>query len=359
MNNYIAKIKLTFNKFKETMRKSIYLQWVKNHQGLIIFCAFLAGFLTFLTYPGVMYSDSYARISTTSELSQNVRHYVKGKQDLKPIKSWLTVTPSFFILFFKELSGNIALYTFTQCFFFLLLVYVFSDLVSPKKYRILNRTVLTIIPVILGFGVFYEPGVGTVTAILAIIGLLWHWNKFEIKFDKIITILLLALLSFVCFGYRTNSLTIVPVLFGMILWRERALLKRIILSLSIISGILLTIIVPKALNVDTMSSYVASFIWEMVSVIQNLPDEKKTKYVNYLDDIFGENTTQEAVKNNTFYQEKSSINPIIWGHPFAVSDISNKNNTNKALIKYWELIKKEPATFLKIKKKNLFIERLV
>lgn len=90
----------------------------------------------------------------------------------------------------------------------------------------------------------------------------------------------------------------------------------------------------------------------MVSVIQNLPDEKKTKYVNYLDDIFGENTTQEAVKNNTFYQEKSSINPIIWGHPFAVSDISNKNNTNKALIKYWELIKKEPATFLKIKKRT-------
>lgn len=339
---------------QEGINDSVYVKWIKNHQGLIAFCAFLSIFLTLLTYPGVMYSDSYIRLSTASDLKTNVKHLINGEQNNNPVYSWLTVVPSFFILFFREISGNIALYTFIQCFFFLLSVYVFNDLISPKKNRILNRIILTLMPVILGFGVFYEPGVGTATAMLAMVVLLWRLDKIRTKFDKLLTALLLVAMSFICFGYRTSALTIVPVLFVIIFLKERIFFKRIILMASLSLGILLTVFIPKILNIDTMSSYTASFIWEMVSVIQEIPKERRGNYEKYFDDVFGDGVTQRALKINNLYQEGSSVNPILWGGAFDVNHISNQHNTKRVMAKYWKLIKNEPLIYLKIKQEMMY-----
>lgn len=359
----IKNIKSNFKTINKQLSQSVYFKWFNNHRTLIIFCTFLALFLTFLTYPGIMYSDSYERVRVTTDLKVNLKQLVLGQDVSHSIPSWLTITPSFFILFFKTISGNIAFYTFFQCFFFLLAVYVFSDLVAPKRYRTLNKIILTFIPVTLGFGVFYEPGVGSVTAILIILTVVWKWQLFKTKLDKIITVLVLTFVSFICFGYRANAITIFPVLLMTVLIIEKDILKRLILMSSIVFGLLLTVIIPKLLRIDTMSSYAASFIWETVSVIQQLPSDKQIKYQTYLDDIFGKGITQRAVKNNVLFEQSSSVNPILWGKPFTTTDISNKNNGRRVLVKYFNIIKQEPATYFKVKKEFVFrtlgINRLI
>ena len=114
-------------------------------------------------------------------------------------------------------------------------------------------------------------------------------------------------------------------------------------------GFYFTSLIPKLLNIDTMSSYAGSFVWEIVSIIQSMDDEKKSNYSNYLDDIFGENTTQIAIQNNTYKEENSSINPIWWGNPFSSKQVSEKDNTAKVMKKYIALIKEEPKDYLKVK----------
>lgn len=73
--------------------------------------------------------------------------------------------------------------------------------------------------------------------------------------------------------------------------------------------------VPKALNIDTMSSYAGFINWEMVSTIQSMDEEKQSQYITYLDDVFGKEATATAVANNSYTGEYSSIN-VFGGETF-------------------------------------------
>lgn len=158
------------------------------------------------------------------------------------------------------------------------------------------------------FGVYYEASIGCVTAIIVILLLIWKWRLLQSRFDKVISVFLLVFSSFICFGYRANAFSILPALFIVVWLREKKFFVRTAIICSIFLGFVCSSFIPKALNINTMSSYAAGFAWEIVSTIQSMDAENKEKYNNYLDDIFGEGATAKAVKNSSYNEQGSSIN---------------------------------------------------
>ena len=102
---------------------------------------------------------------------------------------------------------------------------------------------------------------------MGILLLVWKWDSLSSYFDKIITIVLLIFSSYVCLGYRANAFTIIPILILIVILKERKVIKSTMIICSICIGTIMALAVPKALNIDTMSSYAGSLIWEMVSTI--------------------------------------------------------------------------------------------
>ena len=336
-------------RFKQEINESKYKRWILENKGMLLISILIAIFLTILTYPGIMYSDSYARIGVTSELKTAIHAFNVGNVSMTNLASWLTITPSFFILLSEQIVGSVVLYTFVQCFLLFLSTYIMGDGLTNEGHRRWNRLCITLNPVLWAFGVYYEASVGCVTAIMGILLLVWKWDSLSSYFDKIITIVLLIFSSYVCLGYRANAFTIIPILILIVILKERKVIKSTMIICSICIGTIMALAVPKALNIDTMSSYAGSLIWEMVSTIQSMDEEKQSQYITYLDDVFGKEATATAVANNSYTGEYSSINDIWWGNPFNTEDVSKSENTKKVLSKYIHLWISEPKDCLKVK----------
>lgn len=342
-------IKHLLNLIYNEIRESIYIRWLKENKGLICLCAFISAFMCILTYPGIMYTDSYARTNMTTDLKLSINAFLLGDSELNNYSSWITIIPSFFILLSKEIVGSVVLYTYIQCFLFVLMTMVMGDNLICCNHKIWNRICILCIPVIWAYGVYYEASVGCISAIMAMILLIYKYRKIEKRTDRIFTLVLFVFVTFIAFGYRANAFTIIPFLcFSIFLLYKKISIKMILMGCLMV-GFYLTSLVPKLLNIDTMSSYAGSFVWEIVSTIQSMDDEKKVKYIDYLDDIFGENTTEIALEKNTYTEEDSSINSIWWGNPFNSKLVSEKENTAKVLEKYIALIKEEPKAYLRTK----------
>lgn len=117
------------------------------------------------------------------------------------------------------------------------------------------------------------------------------------------------------------------------------------MAAGILAGFLLVSVIPKAVNINTMSSYIGGFIWEIISVIQTMDEDDQQEYVDYLDDIFGEGVTAVAVGQSTYEEFHSDINSIWWGNPFDINEISQKENVRAVLKKYFGMMQEKPSTF--------------
>ena len=204
------KMKHMLNCVNNEIKESIYVKWVKKNIGLICLCAFISAFICILTYPGIMYTDSYARTNMTTDLKLSLEAFLFGHSEMNAFSAWITIIPSFFILLSKEIAGSVVLYTYLQCFFFILITIVMGDTFVCNKHRIWNRICILCIPVIWAYGVYYEASVGCVTAIMTMILLIYKYQKIEKTMDKIFTITLLVFATFIALGYRANAFTVVP-----------------------------------------------------------------------------------------------------------------------------------------------------
>ena len=133
--------------------------------------------------------------------------------------------------------------------------------------------------------VFYEPGIGCVSGIAALVLLLDSVQIEKSKLDRIIEALLIVLFSFVTFGYRANAFTIIPVIVVYVLILQCSRMKKLIALTSLFVGFILIPIFAKLFCIDTMSSVSAGFTWEILTVIQRFDLEKQEQYINYLDEI--------------------------------------------------------------------------
>lgn len=99
--------------------KSFYYRKLQENLSLIICSLFMAIFCVIISYPGIFYSDSYARVETADKIRGAISMLLAGQRDAIEIRSWITVIPSCLMAVCKMITGNIATYTFLQAFAFL------------------------------------------------------------------------------------------------------------------------------------------------------------------------------------------------------------------------------------------------
>ena len=89
-------MKLGKNDF-EIEINSAYITFLKKRKTMILVSLFIAVFLTILTYPGILYSDSYSRIGYAQNFRLWIHNLFEGNTSLVQDGVWLTLEPSFFI----------------------------------------------------------------------------------------------------------------------------------------------------------------------------------------------------------------------------------------------------------------------
>ena len=328
------------------MKKSFYIQKIKNNKNIIIGSLFLAILCTLITYPGIWYSDSYSRYNMSLTIGKCLKMILNGQRNLINVSCWLTVVPSFFMEFFKVITGNIAAYTVFQAFMFFQATFLLCKKLNncKKSYLKAKYIILALSPLIYCVSVYYEASILCVAALVYLILLLDMIKINKSVFDKIIEFGLIIFFSFMMFGYRANAFTVIPVLLFYIYKLKIDKKLKLLTTFSLMFGYLLTFLLPMFLNIKIMSSVSAGFAWEIISVIQHLDEEKKLNYLNYLDEIGGSGSTKEALKIST----ESSVNSLFESE-INKENLSKEGNSKIILSKYINLIIKEPLTYFKVK----------
>ena len=143
--------------------------------------------------------------------------------------------------------------------------------------KVLQYILFAINPLFYSEAIYYEAGVGCVVGMVMMVLILLSEEAEKTKLDRVIEILLLIAASFVTFGYRANAFTILPVLLVYIFMKNQQMVKKVWTTVAIMVGFVLVLAAPKVLNIDTMSSSMAGFVWEILTTIDNMELEKKRR----------------------------------------------------------------------------------
>ncbi len=320
---------------QNTLKTSGFVKAIRDNRIIWIVSLVLAAVCVFIFYPGVFYSDSYRRVELAQILADGM---VEGQQ------MWLTPTPSYFMGICLKLTGNIGFYSFLQAFSYYSLSMLFIKRIT-RHLRELQYLLFILNPAFFCMAVYYEAGIGCLCGIYALLLILFSVEHVQNWLDMGIATVLTILASFVTFGYRANALTILPVLIFIVLFFYKKKRIRILLTGGIIVGMLLVFLIPKFLKIDTMSSVATSFVWEIVSTIQSLDDEKKKEYWTCLDEIAGDAATYDAVMCNS----DRRVGEWLWSDGLGYQNLSKDGAFSVVIEKYAWLATQEPQAFLKNK----------
>lgn len=314
---------------------------------MIVVCSLLmAGFCVIISYPGIFYSDSYVRVENADKIRAAISALFTGGEAIE-IHSWLTIIPSVFMAICKIVTGNIAFYTFIQAFFFFLVTFLLIKKIGTS-YRWLQYILYVINPLFYSEAIYYEAGVGCVIGISVMLLVLMSRSKENVWLDKLISICMLVLASFITFGYRANAFTIMPVIFVYIFIQKWEALKKIYTVIAVIVGFVMVLVVPKILNVDTMSSSMTGFVWEILTTIDAMGPEKREEYIDFLDEFGAPGITERAVEANL----EIIVSGFLEYSDLDIYALSQEGGTSLALEKYVEFFMKEPGALIETKWKN-------
>lgn len=333
---------------KMDLSQNYYVRKLDENRG-ILFCALVLALLcTFISYPGIWYSDSYGRVNFANVIKKDAKLLLTGEGISEASQNWLTVVPSFFMAISKYLTGHVALYTFAQSFAFLSVTFLFIKKLNTS-YRWLQYLLFGISPLILCVSVYYEAGVGCVTGIAMLVLLFDSAHEEKNRSGGVVEVFLVIAATFVTFGYRANAFTIIPVLLAYVWLSGYRKTKKLILTASLTIGLALVSLFPKILKIDTMSSASAGFVWEIVTAIQRMDGEKQQQYLDYFDEIGGEGSTALAVQSSY----ETSVNGFIWQggglNSQALSGETDEDAPVTVVKKYVEFIIREPVIYLQTK----------
>ena len=320
--------------FLSSINESYYFSRIKKYKYAFIVSGILALICTLISYPGIMYSDSYGRVELANEMI-----FVGGE-----ISSWLTPTPSYFIALSKFLTNSLAPYTFVQAFvFFISVSALIIKIGTPYKKVQLFLAVFS--PMVWAVSVYYEAGIGCVSGIIIITAVIFSLGNEKTRADRIFEIILLTFFSFVTFGYRANAFTIFPIIIGGLLFSSLGKRLKLMGIGSILVGFLLVPLSAKLLNINTMSSKSAGFVWDILSSINRLDPEERNRYSDWFDSIAEPGATADALEKNN----EESVNGFIWDSKLNTTVLSSAGAFSETMRKYLEFIRKQPSVYFKVK----------
>ena len=311
---------------------------------ILALSAVLALLCTLISYPGIWYSDSYVRVATGRAVLNAAVKTLTGHRMPLETGNAFTVIPSFFIAFSQGLTGHEGLYTFCQAFAFFSAVFLLIRELSGG-YRKTLCVLFGLCPVIYGMSVYLEAGIGCLTGMIWLFLLLRRAEKTGNAWERTACFLLTAFASFVTFGYRTNALTILPVLAFMLIRRKDEKTGRRLAALAVIAGMLLTRALPWIIDVRSQTTATAGIVWEMLTAIQRMEPEEQEEYLGYLDEIGGEGSTRAALQISS----EETAGSFMWGDALGIGKMSAPGATVTALRKYVRLLIEKPGVWLRTK----------
>ncbi|MBQ3800119.1 MAG: hypothetical protein II837_07490 [Treponema sp.] len=305
-----------------------------------------------VSYPGNLYSDSYGRIELAGQLPGIIRDLLRGRP--QEVHSWNTVTPCYFIALFQALTGNLATYTFIQAFFFF-----FVTLLLIRRIAIRHRhaayALYLVNPVFFCASIYHETGIGVVIGLVSLILLLNEGLEGMSGSGRFLYFFLIFLSSFVAFGFRANTFTVLPVLLLVIFLRHRSWARRLTCAACLFLGLFLDSFIPRLLKIDTMSSVSLGFIWEMGQNIASMPEKEFDANKDFLDDLFGEGSTLRLCEwaNEPGEDDLRGAIRRVASFSWEVADFSREAISDVGLGKifgrYLSLYARSPATSIKTK----------
>lgn len=325
-------------------REGYYVRRAARNGAIWFWSGALALLCTLISYPGIWYSDSYVRVATSGAVLHAMVNTLKGMRMPVDTNNAFTIIPSFFMALSRGLTGHVALYTFGQAFAFFAVTFLLIRELNPAHRR-LQSVLFACCPLIYGMSVYYEAGIGCLTGMAALMLLFWHAGDEKSRGDRILEGLLVAFSSFVCFGYRTNALTILPVL-GFALFRcDLRKVRKALFALALLMGLLMTRAVPWIFDLHSQTTASVGIVWEMLTAIQRMPEEEREEYRDYLDEIGGEGATQAALEESNEYTAGS----FMWGDHLGTGQLSAPGATMTAVRKYLQLMVEKPGIWWGVK----------
>lgn len=301
----------------------------------------LGGLLTFVTYPGIWYTDSVQRAKIAAQLASGI--------DPAQIGSFLSLLPQLVISLCLRVSGSYACYTWLQAAFFYAVAFGSICWFFRRKAALVLGVLFAVCPLFLGFAIYWETG--TVTAacllLLAVVTDCACPAARPLR-NKVLGIILLLAGSFLAVGYRLNTATAVA---GFVLWelvravrcraerRERSLRVA-----ALVLGTVLAMQVPKIVGVQPINNGIVGPMWETACMLNRIGPGQG--YDTYLDDLIGEGNTQKIFQvteapEDSMYLFSDAMD--YWSLPWSPA------KSRQFAQRYLELIGREPGTFLRVK----------
>ena len=301
-----------------------------------------SGILTFVSYPGIWYSDSYQRAETAARL---LNHSAMG--------SCLSLLPEVVMSVCLQLTGNYAFYTWMQAFVFeavgMICIYYFF----PGKRAIPLCILFALCPIFWGYALYWETGPVTVVCLLLLVVLNeYSWQDFCGKqgVKQVVRLVLIGLCAFFAVGYRPNAATAIV---GLVAWELFAIFDRthkvrkyakIAVAGALVAGTFLAFQVPKMVGLLPVSNSTVGPMWETFCMLNRIGEGNG--YDTYLDDLMGEGKTKEIfeVENEpeeSLYLFSDTVD--YWGVAW------DKAKEQEYIRRYITLIREQPKVFLQVK----------
>ena len=305
----------------------------------------MAVYLSFVTYPGIFFTDTYSRCRFAIKIIETAK---LGDLGIIDLHTNLSITPQIIMAFIYWLNENWGFLTLFQAYlYFFTILYICFNTV--KKYRYLLSFAFCICPVILGYSVFQDTSVGCLIGVNGLFILLWIYpmKKKDWTLGQFIIYSLGILISaWVAMGYRLNAITTLPV-FGMLIYLSYRKHKKKLIGIQLcmlITGCICVILFPKILNIHESSAIAVGMTWEILTTIEDLPEDEQEQFGNYLDYISGDGSTKRALALN----RERSVNGWLWTEEgFPISSVSE--NSNRIIDDYFKLIITKPKAYWKTK----------
>ncbi len=260
----------------------------------IVSAVCLAAVVVVISYPGIIYSDSIGRFG--SALTMGNDNVLYTNQPFLPI---------FFAYISLALTDGIALFSFVQAFFLFLGILLFFDCFCGKR-GVFYSLCIFLCPLFYGISVWHETNVMFFIASLYVILLLFDKRlipsgAFRLKNIIIYNVSLFCALT-VMFNSRTNSITVLPILFIITfvnLWHYRCKMIFGLQQFIIISSLLFSFGLNAKFIISNRSHASIGFVWKACTILHNA--DRNREINTYLDAYLGEGKTIQAIKNNSKY----------------------------------------------------------
>jgi hypothetical protein len=313
------------------MMKTLLSECFWKHRTASIAILLILGGTLLTFWPGILMSDTSARWAAVLTM--------KGVLAVGwSLEQWLAPTMTIFMLPFGFTEQSIPLFTAVQVVYLSLAGLMWISLTSSE--RPIWVPLLFAMPVMYLYAAFIVPDVWTLAAMIVVTAILTS-SKQRLG---IFSLLLFFVSNIVLFGFRQNSMALLPFVAFLVIKRASAgrWERHILLSLLALAVFFIAM-VPQRIGFGARTSSAAAPAWELVGMLRiakesNLPVDPSVTLEGIAD-------TNAAIKTHSF----TTIDSLLWGERAAVSNSVILHHSDEIKSRWFRAIRTYPTLYFLMK----------